>query len=85
MSGCYHIWRMADSGNGMFRIRRCFKSASTARTTATRGVTGDRDKDKQTISLIMHKGKPQFQVLKCLGFCPCGPGKNECGRGVDND
>ena len=70
MAKCYHIWTVADGGNGMFRLRRCFSSRSTANTVAKRGVTTDRG--TQYVDKMAQK-----QVLKCLPGCPCGPGRKE--------
>lgn len=74
---CYHIWVEASSGNAMIRIPRCFKSRSAAKTTARRGITGDRT----DAPYVDRTRKPM--VLQCRPDCPCcGPkaGRWECGR-----
>ena len=68
---CFHIWTMAMSGNGMFRLKRCFKSRSAARTVANRGVTGDRG--GRYVNHLAHN-----MVLQCQPGCPCGPKRMEC-------
>lgn len=70
MESCYHIWTLSMGGNGMFRLRRCFKSRATANTIARRGVTGDRG--NQYVDNLSPK-----MVLKCQPGCPCGNGRNE--------
>jgi len=77
---CYHIWSIAEGGNAAFRIRRCFKTKSTADTTARRGVVGDRGSQR----IERHT---KHIVAKCYPGCPCGNGRKEHNneRRVDNN
>jgi len=67
--GCYHIWVVAGNGNAAFRVKRCFKSKSTADTTARRGSAGD---SGQRIEKNAKK-----IVARCYPDCPCGRGRRE--------
>ena len=67
---CYHIWTVAVGGNGLFRLRKCYKSRSTANTTAKRGVYGDQ-------GAMRVEPEAKKIVMQCLPDCPCGPGKRE--------
>lgn len=70
MGECYHIWIVADGGNAMFRLKRCFRAKSTADTTARRGVVGDRGAQR------VETGVKKI-VAKCYDDCPCGNGRKE--------
>ena len=67
---CYHIWTVADGGNAMFRMKRCFKAKSTADTTVKRGSAGERGSQHLNT-------ETKSMVSKCHTGCPCGPGRKE--------
>jgi len=63
--GCYHIWTEADSGNAIFRAKRCFMSRSSAATLVARGGnTGDRGR-------YLRASKSRSMVMQCRDYCPC--------------
>lgn len=57
----------------MYRVRRCFKSKSTADTYVARSR-------KIYQGFVQSTQGSSAMVLKCRKGCPCGPGRKECGK-----
>ena len=62
---CYHIWTEADSGNAMFRAKRCFGSRGAAYAVVRRGGNrGDRGP-------YLRASPERSMVRECQDYCPC--------------
>ena len=69
---CYHIWKMAESGNALFRWQRCFTSRATANSTVRNWVTQGHDRGGRRPTNIWLGDPGEFQVLECRAqSCPC--------------
>ena len=69
---CYHIWKMADSGNALFRWQKCFAHRATANSTVRNWVTQAPDRGGRRPQNIWLGDPGEFQVLECRAqSCPC--------------
>ena len=70
---CYHIWKMAETGNAMFRWKKCYHNRQTANSTVRNWLTQGPDRNGHRPSNIWvgDDAKAQFQVLECRPLCPC--------------
>lgn len=72
MDKCYHIWKMAETGNAMFRFSKCFNNRATANSTVRNWVTQAPDRGGRRPGNLWLNDPGQFQVLECRPFsCPC--------------
>lgn len=84
---CYHIWTLAESGNGMFRHRKCFRTRGNAtKTVYNWRKHGDSGRARRpgniaasAMPLASEGADKQFVVMKCHGnLCGCRKGKATC-------
>ena len=76
---CYHIWKVAEGGDAMFRFHKCYQSRATANSTVRNWQRQAPDRGGRRPGNIWTRDPGQFLVLACRKSCPCPCRK---GRGL---